>query len=452
MWVSTRLKITSVVENLSHLFRTDFSELRKLKMRTRKANKSKRFSFADTYGIESDEGSDGPAEVEDADEDDDVDFDVTKDADEGQGGSDEDDDDDEPDGAVEDEEPLGEGEEPEAVDGDDIVPVESEDDGGDDTARKRQNRVPRGRGRWKKNLPKRATVHGVPPYPIDLRKTRVYDGPLKRWTRSHQLLTMLYGPGEARIAVARGMFRKWFANQVLPGKTHTGRGGVMQSPWLAEDYELKQKQWARSWYEKCRSAKQVQRSHKIRPDHVEMFKPASDSLICFVGPFNNQTQVRSSYGFGQPVSETGQTQAAIDPSLQDGATPASGWLLDTGGLPLGIGWAPVTGRQEQYLAVCTVPPSDQELRLSRVPEEDPEEKKRGSIQIWSIPCHKDGGGYASLVHHLWFDWGRPKRLQWCPVPSPDDSKVGLLAVLCNDGQVRVVEIAKPTSGQTNYGE
>ncbi|KAI7786882.1 hypothetical protein LA080_001674 [Diaporthe eres] len=419
-------------------------------MRTRKANKSKRFSFADTYGIESDEGSDGPAEVEDADEDDDVDFDVTQDADEGHGGSDEDDDDDEPDGAVEDEEPLGEGEEPEAVDGDDIVPVESEDDGGDGTARKRQNRVPRGRGRWKKNLPKRATVHGVPPYPTDLRKTRVYDGPLKRWTRSHQLLTMLYGPGEARIAVARGMFRKWFGNQVLPSKTHTGRGGVMQSPWLAEDYELKQRQWARSWYEKCRSDKQVQRSRKIRPDHVEMFKPASDSLICFVGPFSNQTQVRSSYGFGQPVSETGQTQAAIDPSLQDDATPASGWLLDTGGLPLGIGWAPVKGRQEQYLAVCTVPPSDQELRLSRVPEEDPEEKKRGSIQIWSIPCHKDNGGHAGLVHHLWFDWGRPKRLQWCPIPSPDDSKVGLLAVLCSDGQVRVVEIAKPTSGQTNY--
>lgn len=421
-------------------------------MRTRKANKSKRFSFADTYGIESDEGSDGPAEVDDADEDDDVDFDVTKDADEGQGGSDEDDDDEEPDGAVEDEEPLGEGEEPEAVDGDDIVPVESEDDGGDDTARKRQNRVPRGRGRWKKNLPKRATVHGVPPYPTDLRKTRVYDGPLKRWTRSHQLLNMLYGPSEARIAVARGMFKKWFANQVLPSRTHTGRGGVMQSPWLAEDYEVKQRQWARLWHEKCRSAKQVQRSRKIRPDHVEMFKPASDSLICFVGPFNNQTQVRSSYGFGQPVSETGQTEAAIDPSLQDDATAASGWLLDTGGLPLGIGWAPVTGRQEQYLAVCTVPPSDQVLRLSRVPEEDAEEKKRGSIQIWSIPCHRDDGGYASLVHHLWFDWGRPKRLQWCPVPSPDDSKVGLLAVLCGDGQVRVVEVSKPSFSQTNYGE
>lgn len=422
-------------------------------MRTRKANKSKKFSFTDTYGIESDEDTDGPAEVLDADEDDDVDFDVTKDADEGQGESDEDDDDDdEPDGAVEDEEPLGEGEEPEAVDGDGIVPVDSEDDGGDGTAKKRHSRVPRGRGRWKKNLPKRATVHGVPPYPTDLRKTRVYDGPLKRWTRSHQLLAMLYGPDEARLAVARGMFRKWFASQVLPSKTHSGKGGVMQSPWLAEDYEVKQRQWARSWYEKCRSAKQIQRSRKIRPDHVEMFKPASDDLICFVGPFNNQTQVRSSYGFGQPVLEAGQTPAAIDPSLQQDDTPASGWLLDTGGLPLGIGWAPVTGRQEQYLAVCTVPYSDQELRLSRLSDEDPEEKKRGSIQIWSIPCHKDNGGPANLVHHLWFDWGRPKRLQWCPVPSPDDSKAGLLAVLCGDGQVRIVEISKPTSGQTNYGE
>lgn len=419
-------------------------------MRTRKANKSKRFSFADTYGIESDEDTEGPAEVLDADEDDDVDFDVTKDAGEGQGGSDEDEDEEDVhDEAAEDEEPLGDAEEPDAVDGDDIIRVNSEDDDG--TTSKLHSRVPRGRGRWKKNLPKRATVHGVPPYPTDLRKTRVYDGPLKRWTRGHQLLTMLYGPDVARITIARGMLRKWFMNQVLPNKSYTGRGGVMQSPWLAEDYEVKQRHWARTWYEKCRAAKQLQRSRKIRPDHVEMFKPASDSLICFLGSFNDQKQARASYGFGHPVSESGQTLDAIDPSLQH-ATPARGWLLDTGGLPLGIGWAPVTGYQEQYLAVCTVPHSDQELKLSRSSEEDPEEKKRGSIQIWSIPCHKDDGGHARLVHHLWFDWGRPKRLQWCPVPLPDNSKVGLLAVLCSDGQVRVVEVSKPVSEEINYGE
>ncbi|KAL1876478.1 hypothetical protein Daus18300_002722 [Diaporthe australafricana] len=422
-------------------------------MRTRKANKSKRFSFADTYGIESDDDAEGPAEVLDADddEDDDVDFDVTKDADEGQGGSedDEDEDDDVHDEAVEDEELLEEANEAEAIDGDDeIIPVESDDGGGDGTASKANNKTPRGRGRWKKNLPKRATVHGVPPYPTDLRKTRVYDGPLKRWTRGHQLLAMLYGPDEARIAVARGMLRKWFMSQVLPSKSYTGMGGVMQSPWLAQDYEVKQRHWARAWYEKCRAAKQLQRSRKIRPDHVEMFKPASDSMICFVGPFDGQTQVRSSYGFGLPVLENGQTQEAIDPSLER-ATRPSGWLLDTGGLPLGIGWAPANGHQEQYLAVCTVPHSDQEIKLSHSPE-DPEEKKRGSIQIWSIPCHKEDGDHARLVHHLWFDWGRPKRLQWCPIPLPDESKVGLLAVLCDDGQVRVIEVSKPASDQTNY--
>lgn len=423
-------------------------------MRTRKANKSKRFSFTENYGIESDDDSDRPAEVEDADEDDDVDFDVTQDAEDGQGASDDDDEDDEDaHGAeIEDDEPLGEADEPEAVDGDGLVPVESEDNGAVGTPRKRHTRVPRGRGRWRKNLPKRTTVHAVPPYPTDLRKTRVYDGPLKRWTRSHQLLSMLYGPDQARLAVARGMFKKWFTSQVLPNKTHSGKGGVMSSPWLAEDYEVKQRQWARAWHERCRAAKQVQRSHKIRPEHIEMFRPPPESLICFLGPFNNQTRARSSYGFGQPLSETGQPQAAIDSELQQEATPAGGWLLDTGGLPLGIGWAPITGRQEQYLAVCTVPPSDQEIKLSRLPEGDLEEKKRGSVQIWSIPCHRADGSHARLVHQFWFDWGRPKRLQWCPIPSPDDFKVGLLAVLCGDGQVRVLEVPRPTSDQTNYGE
>ncbi|KAG8166434.1 hypothetical protein KVR01_002123 [Diaporthe batatas] len=420
-------------------------------MRTRKANKSKRFSFTETYGIESDDDSDRPAEVEDADEDDDVDFDVTQDVEGGQGASDDDeDDDDEQDAEVEDEEPLGGGDELGAVDGDGIVLVESEDDGVVGTPRKRHTRVPRGRGRWRKNLPKRTTVHAVPPYPTDLRKTRVYDGPLKRWTRSHQLLAMLYGPDQARLAVARGMFKKWFSSQVLPGKTHSGRGGVMSSPWLAEDYEVKQRQWARAWQERCRAAKQIQRSHKIRPEHIDMFRPPPESLVCFLGPFNNQTQARSSYGYGQPLLETGQPQAAIDPELQQEATPARGWLLDTGGLPLGIGWAPITGRQEQYLAVCTIPPSDQEIKLSRSPEGELGEENKGSVQIWSIPCHKADGSHARLAHHFWFDWGRPKRLQWCPIPSPDDSTIGLLAVLCGDGQVRVLEVPKPNSDQTIY--
>ncbi|KUI68674.1 Transcription factor tau subunit sfc6 [Cytospora mali] len=417
-------------------------------MRTRKANKTKSFSYADTYGIGSDEDADAPLEVPDADGD--VDFDANQ-AEEGQNGSGDDEEEEEGlNGEGGEDGELSADEKPEdAVDDDEeVIAVESEDDDAADITSKAK-KVPRGRGGWKKKLLKRATVHGVPPYPTNLQQTRVYDGPLKRWTRSTQLLNILYGPELAHIKVIRSMARKWFNSQVLPSRSYTGEGAVMESPWLAENYEAEQKQWSKIWC--CAAAKGgLQQSRKIRSEHVDMFKPPQDDMICSLGPFNKQRQVRTRYGFGQPVLETGEPSEAVDPDLHK-AIPPRGWLLDTGGLPLGIGWAPVSGSKEQFLAVCTVPYSDQESNYAEdAPDEDPEGMKRGSIQIWSIPCHKDDSTHARLVHHLWFDWGRPKRLQWCPVPSPDDSKIGMLAVLCADGQVRVFEVPKPVSSQVNY--
>ena len=422
-------------------------------MRTRKSNKTKRYSYAETYGIESDEDAEAPLEVQDANKD--VDFDAAQ-AEEDQNGSVDDEDEDAAMNIeVGDDDNLSVDERAEQTNevDEEVVPVESEDDGGADTNTSGTvKKIPRGRGKWKKKLLTRATIHSIPPYPTNLQQTRVYDGPLKRWIRATQLLNILYGPEPAHIKVMRGMARKWFENQVLPSKSYTGQGGVMQSPWLAEDYEVKQKQWSRVWHEKCRAATKgsLQQSQKIRADHVEMFKPPQDDMICSLGPFNGQKQVRTRYGFGQPVLETGEPLGEVDPDSQK-TTATRGWLLDTGGLPLGIGWAPMSGHKEQFLAVCTVPYSDQEPKYADSAEQHPEEAKRGNIQIWSIPCHKDDGTHARLVQHLWFDWGRPKRLQWCPVPSPDESKIGVLAVLCDDGQVRVFEVSKLVSGQVNYG-
>lgn len=338
-----------------------------------------------------------------------------------------------------------------ADDGEEVIPVESGGEGGAGVTRT-VKKVPRVRARSRRKLITRATVHIIPPYPVMLQQTRVYEGPLKRWLRTTQLVNLLYGPDPAHINVMMSMARKWFENTLLPAKSYTGPGGVMQSPWLAEDYEVAQKQLSKIWYERYRAAPEgrLQQSRKIRPEHVEMFKPPQDDMVCSLGPFNAQRQVRTRYGFGQPVLETGEPTEAVDPDLQT-ATPPRGWLLDTGGLPLGIGWAPVSGHKEQFLAVCTVPYSDQELKHDGGPEEHPEEVKRGSVQIWSIPCHRDDGAHARLVHHIWFDWGRPKRLQWCPVPPPHESKIGMLAVLCADGQVRVFEVSKPVSSQVNYG-
>lgn len=428
-------------------------------MRTRKSNKSKRFSYTEAYELGSEDSEQELEDLEDGDVD--VDFEVPDAGEEGQDDSPDDEADDDAlnDGRREVEELSG-GDKPGDVprpvhEVDDPMDTDGEEEEGEDddhgTLAKSQQR-PKGRGRLlKKKLVKRSIVHIVPPYPSDLQQTRVYDGPLKRWKRAHQLLTVLYGPNEGHIRVIAAMLRKWFESQTLPNK-HTDKGGVMHSPWLPEDYEEKERLWSKSWYGKYRAAsRDLQRSRKIRPEHIDMFKPPSHAMACFMGPFSNQRPVQTSYGSGIPVSRTGEPWKAID-SNSPPSTPPKGWLLDTGGIPLGIGWAPLTGHREQFLAVCTVPYADQEPKDHNAPEDDSEEKKRGGIQIWSIPCHKNDGIPARLIHSFQFDFGRSKRMQWCPVAPPDNHTIGMLAVLCGDGQVRVFDVPNTTSGQENYGK
>lgn len=407
-------------------------------MRTRKANKGQRKSYAATFRIGSD---DSEEELQDArDQDADVDFG----ADEGQEASDEEEMDDAPeDEIVDDGTVLEQAEVPQKRNAE-ALETDGDSDDSDESDDASSDGVPTRKGR---KLSKRAHIHEVAAYPSNLQATRVYDGPLKQQPRGPQLLNLLYGPDPDHIKVFRGMLRKWFDHQVLPSAL-VGEGGVMASPWLAEDFEEKQKYWSRMWHDRYRGAT-LQRLRKIRPDHVDMFKPPMDDLICFVGHPDHQKQTRTHYGVVQSVAENGQLLDTVDAGSNE-VSRTRDWLLDTGGIPLSIGWAPSTGHKDQYLAICSVPFSDQDAKDGSSPD-DPEEKKKGNVQIWSNPCHKVAGGEPRLLHFISFDWGRPKRLQWCPVPPPDDLNVGLLAILAADGLVRVIEVPKASSDQESYG-
>lgn len=421
-------------------------------MRTRKANKKKNFKYSETYQLGSDESDEELDAGQDPDEDND--FDETEARRQGQDASDGDD---EVDTVItvnaelagrDEAGPLGRPGRDGAQDGDgESMDVDSGD--GDSAESGDEDTAPRVRGPYGTILPKRIAVHEVGPYPSSLQQTRVYEGLLKKHTRGQRLLNILYGPHPEHLSIVNQMLRKWLASQTLPKKQ--AGAGVMQSPWLAGDHEEKQKHWSKTWYGRYQATgKDVQRLQKVKPDHIAMFRPPSGELVCLAGPFDNQKQSRTTYGLGRPVSDTGKPQELNDPAAQSPTTPKA-WLLDTGGIPLAIGWAPLVGPREQFLAVCTVPYSDQEYKDANSPEERPDARRNGSVQIWSIPCHKDEGSHARAVHHISFDGGRAKRMQWCPVPPPDDSKIGLLAILCGDGQVKVLEVPRATSDQNNYG-
>lgn len=408
-------------------------------MRTRKANKNERKSYAAVFRLGSDESDEEIEETQD--EDVDVDFGVE----EGQEASEEEELDDAPEDEVAGD--VNASEQDKAPQNRDAGAhdTDGDSDDSDDTDEASSDDAPIRNG---KRLPRRAHIHEVSTYPADLRATRIYDGPLKQQPRGAQLLNLLYGPDPDHIKVFRGMLRKWFDHRILPS-ARVGEGGVMSSPWLAEDFEEKQKHWSRTWHERYRAAK-LQRLRKIRPDHADMFKPPMDELVCFVGHPDHQKQIQTCYGACQSIAENGQLLGTVDTGSQQATRPKE-WLLDTGGIPLAIGWAPSTGHKEQFLAVCSVPFSDQEAKDGSSPDDEPEEKKKGSVQIWSIPCHKVDGNEARLLQFLSFDWGRPRRLQWSPVPPPDDSKIGLLAILTADGLVRVIEVPKASADLESYG-
>lgn len=407
-------------------------------MRTRKANKGQRKSYAATFRLGSDDSEEDPEDVKDQDAD--VDFG----AEEGQEASDEEEMDDAPeDEIVDDGTVLDQPEVPQKRNAG-ALDTDGNSDDSDDSDDASVDGIPTRKGR---KLPKRAHIHEVSAYPASSQATRIYDGSLKQQPRGPQLLNLLYGPDPDHIKVFRGMLRKWFDHQVLPSAL-VGEGGVMASPWLAEDFEEKQKYWSRMWHDRYRRAT-LQRLRKIRPDHVDMFRPSMDDLICFVGHPDHQKKTRTHYGVVQSVAENGQLLDTVNAGSHE-APRTRDWLLDTGGIPLGIGWAPSIGHKDQYLATCSVPFPDQEAKDGSSPD-DPEEKKKGSVQIWSVPCHKVVDSEPRLLHFISFDWGRPKRLQWCPVPPPDDSNVGLLGMLAADGLVRVIEVPKASSDQESYG-
>lgn len=411
---------------------TDLHKSPRPKMvRTRRTNKGQKKNYAATFSLGSDEESGSEVEVDqvrDADADDDFDME------EG------------PEGSAEEEVDNGAANSPA---NEEEMHDEKEDtadvsDGSSDEHSIDAAPIPK-----RKKLLKRAHVHQVQTYPSST-QTRTYLGPLQSHPRGISWLTLLYGPDPDHIQVIFSMVCKWFGNQVLPSD-RVGENGVMSSPWLSEDFEDKLRQWSAEWQERCR-ASNLQRLQKIRPDHIDLFKPQMTQLLCFLGRPSHQQQIRTHYSFGGAVTENGQLQELVGAARKKAAA-AKGYLLDTGGIPLAMGWAPLTGSKEQYVAICSVPFSDQEPKDGSSPNDDPEEQKRGSVQIWSIPCHRAGGNDPVLTQSLSFDWGRPKRLQWCPVPSADETSIGFVAILTADGIVRVVEVPRAISGrQESYGK
>ena len=302
----------------------------------------------------------------------------------------------------------------------------------------------------------RKGFHDIPQYPLETRiVTRVYAGPLRRYARYSALRDAMYGPEYQRIKIVWDLEGRWTDYPLLPPRSPPDHPqGIVPSPWLPAHFEREQERRARQWYEECRArCPDLQQSHPIDTDYRPLLPESQRGIVTLLGPWDQQREFTLAPGSTLPL-----TALDLPPEgTESEGDSQSGWIFDVGGIPLAMAWAPLSTRNVQVLAVAIIPFSDQE-QIQKKPANPPEKSDNtDTIQLWEIPGDNFVNGLASpsksqvprLAETMLFDWGRPKRLQWCPVPLDESGICGLLAVLCGDGMVRVIEV-KGADGASAY--
>lgn len=280
----------------------------------------------------------------------------------------------------------------------------------------------------------RKSSHHIPTYPHETRVvTRVYAGPLRRYARYTALRDIMYGPEYHRIRIVWDMdnrFRDW---ALLPPRRR-GANGVTMTPWVPKGFERGEEARGVAVWEGKRSEAE-ETGEKL---------PGVEGVVALVGPWEGQEKVRFDVGEGRELEA--KTGGAV---LGEG-DKVGGWMFDVGGIPLAMAWAPSKGKEAQVLAVAAVPFSDQEpVRNQTVPVPEKPDTEPGWVQFWRVKRRKVEGekGLAlpdssppQLAMVKLFAWGRPKRLEWCPVPLDAAGLCGVLAVLFGDGRARVLDV------------
>ena len=310
----------------------------------------------------------------------------------------------------------------------------------------------------------RRGFHDIPHYPLETRiVTRVYAGPLRRYARYSALRDAMYGPEYQRIKIIWDLENRWADFPLLPPRRPPDDPqGITPSPWVPAAFELDQERSAFHWYDGYQiKSPVIQRCRVLDLARAERLLPrAQGGLITLIGPWDQQR----AFQLGPQHSSLSLSASGLVTDTDSDTGETSGWMLDVGGIPLNVTWAPLPRAEAQVLAVAAVPFEDQESVMS--PDVSAAETAdtdtattTGCIQLWEFRGRISAKQLAStsaspprLLAAKFFDWGRPKRLQWCPVPLASTGVCGLLAVLCGDGRARVIEAKSvDAADSTHYG-
>ncbi|KAK8048994.1 hypothetical protein PG994_010724 [Apiospora phragmitis] len=293
----------------------------------------------------------------------------------------------------------------------------------------------------------------VQPYPSDpaSRWTRAYVGPVTRWSRFPELCQYWFDDRNEYQKVIDVYLSMWARHELLPPRLLSSEQlSTARNPWMPTSFPEDQENTFLQWYIRHLSSRAGGQKSTLMPDSTALrwyLPQTATALISLLGPFDALKEYKTHQG--QSITLATNSLPVEDDSPDDGIEQG-GFLLDVGGIVMTMGWAPLKRHGDQLLAMAIIPFADQAYYST--PEEAPEEStmKQGSIQIWQIQVEKTERGITRpsraqprLAAALCFDWGRVVCMQWCPVPLPVDDHISLLAALCSDGRLRVVEVRKP---------
>ncbi|KAI1414847.1 WD40 repeat-like protein [Hypoxylon sp. FL1857] len=335
----------------------------------------------------------------------------------------------------------------------DELDVDPQDSSGFESLSEKQSeprRKKKSRRSWAPNDTK--PLGEVQPYPTDPAQkwTRTYVGPVKRWTRLFFLVDYWFGERDDRREVFYYFMNLWWKFEVLPPKLPLDSHQLerAQDGWMPDNFTRDLEDKFRRWYQRYLSIRTMSQESTLidRAKAFRWFIPqAEGNMTLLLGHVSNQKEYPISQGQSIPFSDSGIP--IEDEGNQD--AQSGGWVLDVGGIVLSMGWAPIKGQVDQLLAMAVIPYSDQAFYKDLKDAPKTPELKEGTIQIWKFGAEKDDKGVVrparsspKLAHAFCFHWGRVLRMQWCPVPLTTQEHVALLAALCGDGKLRIVEIGR----------
>lgn len=287
----------------------------------------------------------------------------------------------------------------------------------------------------------------VEPIPPEGFMGKAYAGPFERSFRAQNLVIAWYGPLEKRIVIAQKVLDRWSSWTVLPPKTRDRSHGLPDKGVWTPEWAEKEAYFAEKLVERLKeTGSGIGAFNVLSAEDAWPYRLPMTSMPVLMGPHDGQQETMFTPGNAHAISHSGLPLEED----QSEAEVSTGWMLDTGGIPLAMDWRPSTEYSTQILAVALIPHHDQEVYNYEEESVKPYFHTDGIVQLWEFTGHQSVKGFIppstqrpKLQKTLCLGYGRARRVRWSPVG-------GHLAILYGNGKVCVV--APSDEGDDTYGK